>query len=120
MISYEVYKILHIMTLLTLLFSVGFSLNNVEMSSKRSFRIIYGVVSFLVFVGGMGLIARIGIKHGEAFPAWIMVKIVAWIVLNLLIVVILKTKNQKTKYFCAATIAVVVFIAVMSAITKML
>ncbi len=120
MISYNVYKNLHIMTLFSLFFVVGFFISNREFSAKKSMRIIFGVVSFLVFVAGMGLIARLGFKHGEDFPAWILVKMGTWFILNILVVVIIKSPSQKIRYGSAIFILVNVFVAVYSAITKLM
>jgi len=120
MISYNVYKILHIMTLFSLFFVVGFFISNRELSSKKSLRILFGIVSFFVFVAGMGLIARLGFKHGEPFPVWILVKMGAWVLLNVLVVVIIKSPSQKVRYTSAFIILLNVFVAVYTAITKLM
>ncbi len=120
MISYNVYKILHIMTLFSLFFVVGFFISNQEASRNKSLRIIFGIVSFLVFVAGMGLIARLGFKHGEPFPSWILVKMGAWLFLNILVVVVIKAPTQKIKYTAGLFILLTVFLAVVTAITKLM
>jgi uncharacterized membrane protein SirB2 len=76
MISYDVYKLLHLCFILTFFSSLGFIASNHEMIVKKGFKILVGVISFLIFVAGMGLIARLGFKHGEGFPLWINLKII--------------------------------------------
>jgi len=120
MISYNVYKILHLMTLFSLFFVVGFFVSDKEATKKKSLRIVFGIISFLVFVAGMGLIARLGFKHGEPFPVWILVKMGAWIVLNILVVVIIKVQDVKIRYTAAFLILLNVFFAVYAAITKLM
>lgn len=119
MISYETYKILHIFTLFMVISAMGGIIAEGRWIPNKSFKITVGVLSFLIFVGGMGLIARLGFKHGEAFPAWILTKIAAWIVFNIALVMLFKVQQKNYKMACAAVSFVAVFIAVYSAITKL-
>lgn len=118
MISYEVYKILHIFTLLMVLASVGAILSGGTIIAKKSFKVITGVLSFLTFVAGMGLIARLGFKHTEPFPLWIIVKLASWGVLCVCLVLFYKIKNQSVKKITGLVCFVAVFAAVYSAIIK--
>lgn len=86
---------------------------------NRAFKIIVGFLSFLIFVGGMGLIARIGFKHGEDFPPWVIVKITCWIILNVVLVALFKFQTKKYKNICIWISCVAIFIAVYSAVTKL-
>ena len=63
--SYEVYKVMHIVTLF--LFFAGMGSIFLGGANSRVVKIMTGVSSLLILVGGMGLIARIGIKHGESW-----------------------------------------------------
>ena len=76
--SYETYKILH------LIFIVLFVASTISLlyapDNKKVCRIFNGIFTFLIFVAGMGLIARIGISHSEPWPFWIKVKIALWLV----------------------------------------
>ena len=119
MISYETYKILHIYSLLMVLSATGAILAEGKWILNKSFKIVVGLLSFLIFVGGMGLIARLGFKHGEPFPLWILIKIGAWIVLNISLVMIFKAKEKNYKIFFAITSFLAVFTAVYCAVTKL-
>ena len=80
MISYELYKVLHIsFVFLTLSFIAAMLLGN--LSAKWS-KISMGISGLLILVTGMGLIARLGFKHGEMFPFWIWGKMVIWLLLT--------------------------------------
>ena len=101
MISYETYKLLHLIFILTLFCSLGFAASSSSFMTKPFAKIILGLVSFLLFVAGMGLIARLGFKHGEGFPFWIYLKMTLWILLNFLLFMIFKFKNLKLKILMA-------------------
>ncbi|MBY0415906.1 MAG: hypothetical protein K2Q18_17165, partial [Bdellovibrionales bacterium] len=72
MISYETYKILHIFTLFMVISAMGVIIAEGRWIPNKTFKIVIGLLSFFVFVGGMGLIARLGFKHGEPFPSWVL------------------------------------------------
>ncbi len=118
MIAYEVYKLIHLSALFTLCAFLGFALSESPWFSKKRAKGLLFFVSFLVFVAGMGLIARIGIKHGEGFPMWIQIKIALWILANVLLVVLLKTKSASLKMLSALFFVVTLVAAASSAIYK--
>jgi uncharacterized membrane protein SirB2 len=97
MISYEVYKVLHLFTLFILCSSFGVILSQSNWADNKRFKTSLFIVSFLVFVAGMGLVARVGIKHGQSFPHWIILKMLMWVIVNILLVLIFKSKEQKVK-----------------------
>ena len=68
MISYETYKILHVFTLLMVVSAMGGIVAEGRWLPNKTFKIVVGILSFLIFVGGMGLIARLGFTHGQSFP----------------------------------------------------
>ena len=78
--SYDVYKILH------LVFAVLFVASTVsllhEAKGKKICKVFNGIFAFLIFVAGMGLIARIGISHTEPWPTWIKLKILLWLMVT--------------------------------------
>ena len=51
-------------------------------STRRLVGITHGIGALLILVGGFGMLARIGMKHGEGFPGWLWVKIVVWLFLT--------------------------------------
>lgn len=119
MISYETYKILHIFTLFMVVSAMGGIIAEGRWIPNKTFKIVVGVLSFLVFVGGMGLIARLGFKHTEPFPLWVIVKITCWILLNISLVALFKFQTKKYKNICIWISSVAVFVAVYSAVTKL-
>lgn len=119
MITYETYKILHLFTIMMTISAMGGVIAEGRWIPNKTFKIVVGLLSFLIFVGGMGLIARLGFKHGEPFPAWIMIKIVMWILFNLSLVLLFKVEQKKLKIVCALAAFLTVFIAVVTAVTKL-
>ena len=119
MISYEVYKMLHIFSLFMVLSAMGGIIAEGRWIPNKSFKIVVGVLSFLIFVGGMGLIARLGFKHGEGFPAWVVVKIACWILFNVSLFILFRATDKTIKVACGLLSFVTVFVAVFAAITKL-
>lgn len=79
MLSYEFYKVLHLTMIFSFLVCVAIQFTASE--STKLVKILTGVTSFFILVAGMGLLARIGISHGQAFPGWATTKIVLWLVM---------------------------------------
>jgi uncharacterized membrane protein SirB2 len=76
-VPYEVYKLLHIV--LVVLFVSGAAVTLYADQPGKFWKIQTGVVSFLIFVAGMGLMARIGVSHTEGWPLWLKGKIAVWL-----------------------------------------
>ena len=68
MIPYETYKVIHLASLAILL--TGFALQFYGLGNKLH-KVLTGIATLTVLVSGMGLMARLGIAHGSAWPAWI-------------------------------------------------
>jgi uncharacterized membrane protein SirB2 len=79
MLPYEFYKFLHVMMIFVFLSgaAIGFFIEN----NPKWNKILTGVTSVLIFVAGMGLLARIGVQHGSGFPGWVWLKMGLWLVM---------------------------------------
>jgi len=80
--SYEIYKVLHLLGLSLVVLSLGGILLhtlNGGTKSSNSFRkgamITHGVGLLLLLVAGFGMLARLGI---HSFPGWVIGKLAIW------------------------------------------
>lgn len=80
MISYEFYKVVHLFSIVLML--TGLSISFFEVKSK-SVKILTGIGTLFTLVGGMGLLARLGINHGEAWPVWVKAKMTIWFIIGI-------------------------------------
>ena len=79
-LSQEFYRILHISAIIFFFAGMGGSLLS-DHDSKLN-KIITGIASLLILVGGMGLIlAALGIRHGEKWPGFLHAKVTIWALL---------------------------------------
>ena len=118
MISYETYKLLHLIFITSFLTVLGFNAQTTTGTQGKSRKMIIGLISFLIFVAGMGLIARLGFKHSQPFPLWIKLKMLNWFVINLLTIGIFKTTKTKFKLMLVFIILIIGWSSIWIAINK--
>lgn len=118
MISYEVYKTLHLILILIFFSSLGFSVNETSIFQKPKGKVVLGIISFLIFVAGMGLVARLNMKHSEAFPLWVRLKVGIWILINILVLLMIKVKKTNIKLIFSGLVLVAGAVAVFMAVNK--
>lgn len=93
MISYSVYKIIHLVGILMVFMALGGLATNAINGGGKKHRwrkpiaITHGVGLLISLVGGFGLLARLGVMHGS-LPGWVIAKLVIWILFGALIAVI--------------------------------
>lgn len=86
--SYQIYKMLHIVSIV--IFFSSMAMSSVRKEKSKSGMIITGLSLVFILVSGMGLVARIGIPHGVAWPLWLNIKLGIWLVVGVLGHVVMK------------------------------
>ena len=93
MISYPVYKLVHIIGIVLAMSALGGAALLAMVgaydtpvaggrSPRRLLASLHGLGAFLILLGGFGMLARLGIVQGGItnFPGWLLVKIAVWVV----------------------------------------
>ncbi|WP_413289185.1 hypothetical protein [Bdellovibrio sp. HCB337] len=99
MISYSVYKVMHLTGVLMVFLSLGgVAMNAINTAGasiawKKPAAITHGIGLLLSLVGGFGLLARLGIVHG-GLPGWAIAKLGIWVLFAAMIGVLLRKPNM--------------------------
>ena len=88
MLPYQFYKVVHILGIALLVTALGglalYALNGGLKRDNRARALVaalHGAGLLFVLVGGFGMLARLGFRHGSMFPGWILVKLAVWAML---------------------------------------
>lgn len=93
MISYSVYRVVHLVGIFILFvilggMSYGAARADTRGAISRGLAMaLHGIGIFIVLLGGFGLLARLGIMHGMAWPGWVWAKLGIWILLGAAVVI---------------------------------
>lgn len=86
---YEVYKLIHLLGIFMIFVALaGMAVHAATGSPKtenprhRTLLIFHGSGALIALTGGFGLLARVGVEHGQMFPGWVWGKLFMWIVLG--------------------------------------
>ncbi len=102
MLSYQIYKILHLVSLFGVFMCLGSLIvqrmngGDKEFPARRWVMLSFVVFMFLALIGGFGLLARLGI----GMPGWVFAKFTLWLVVGAYMSVILrKPEWSKLNWF---------------------
>jgi hypothetical protein len=118
MFPYELYKVIHFIGIFLLLMTLSalmwqmFSGGQPDFQRRKHLMIGHGVAMFFILLGGMGMLARLGI----GFPAWVWIKLAIWLVFGGIVAVI-RRKPQWSNRLWVLILALAV-LAAMTAIYK--
>ena len=112
MFSYEFYKMMHLLMIFLLVGSIGATF--MAGANSKHVKILTGVSSFLIFVGGMGLMARLGVSHTEGWPTWVYAKLAIWVAVSALAPILGKRigKSFAVFYLLTALVGASAYIAI--------
>ena len=118
--SYNFYNILHLISLMALVLSLGalwglYTYENHNKKFKKLLLICHGIAMFLIFLAGFGLIAKI--KLASPWPFWIYAKLIIWLFLGAMPFFIKKSGQKfhsSKKHFLSLLLSfALVFIAIL-------
>ena len=99
--SYDFYRILHLVVLFVLFFSLGglWLLYEAKSNSLKSFKkiliTIHGISLLIALVAGLGLIVKLAVP--TPWPLWVYVKFVIWLMLGAFPLVIKRAQSISPK-----------------------
>lgn len=101
MISYPLYKVVHLAGVLFLFTAFGglilHAINGGDResnSARKLTAVTHGLALVFILISGFGLIARLGYGHDGAWPMWIWLKVAIWLALGGALVAIKKAPDH--------------------------
>lgn len=94
---YPIYKLIHLLGIFLLLTTLVIACTHLlrggiraELPRRRTLAVTHGTASFLILLGGFGMLARLGIVQG-GLPGWILLKLGIWVILSAALALALRT-----------------------------
>jgi uncharacterized membrane protein SirB2 len=110
--SNQFYKIIHVVSIV--LFFSTYAAAVVKPGSIKFEKILSGVAILLILVSGFGLLARLNVPMGAAWPLWVKVKLSIWIFIGALGHMVLKRFPKAAGKFLWASIGLLVVASYMA------
>lgn len=95
--SYQIYKIIHVVSIV--IYFSAFAVTVANSENLKIQKILKGIFGLLIFVSGMGLIARLGLPHSEPWPIWIKIKLGIWSIVVIGAPIVIKRFSGAKKSF---------------------
>lgn len=110
---YPVYKLIHFLGIFVLLITLTMTSMHLlrggtraDLPRRRALMVAHGIASFLILLGGFGMLARLQIVH-LGLPGWIHAKLAIWLVLSGAVVVVLRAATAARIILLAAPLLAV-------------
>lgn len=94
MFSHAFYNVVHIVGIVLVMSALGGTALHAANGGTRETNRARGLVAalhgtgvLLILVGGFGMLARLGFRHGANFPGWLWVKLAVWVTIAALLFV---------------------------------
>jgi len=88
----DFYEILHVFGIALIFVALGgvsiHAANGGDKQTSQTRRLtasLHGAGALFILVGGFGMLARIGFKHGSNFPGWLWGKLIIWLLLSVVV-----------------------------------
>jgi cytochrome bd-type quinol oxidase subunit 2 len=111
MFSHPFYNVVHIVGIVLAMSALGataiHALNGGTRQTNRARALVaalHGAGVLLILVGGFGMLARLGFRHGANFPGWLWVKLAVWTLVAALVVVPYRRPKLAAPVFVALPI----------------
>ena len=108
--NYQLFQFLHVTSVLLLSGVTFAAFAAPHPDSRRTFLMMSGVLSLLVFLTGFGTMGMMGL----GFPGWAMVKVVCWLALSGLVGMAFRMTGQIRMLATVAVVAIAIAVAMVT------
>lgn len=99
--SYQLYRVIHVLGVVFLFTALGGLLlaarARVETGvSRKTAGMTHGLALVLILLSGFGALARLDLSNPGAWPAWVWIKVLIWLVMGGIVVLIRRSPTTAT------------------------